>query len=540
MILYVKLVDIIKRTITPSQLLIEAGKIVQILPTEKECPYYAIMGFIDAHVHVESSMLVPAEFARLAFIQGTVATISDPHEIGNVLGIEGVRYMLQNAKQVPFKFCFGAPSCVPATHFETSGAIITLEDIKKLFIEDNLTYLAEMMNYPAVINRDAEVMDKIQLAKMLGRQVDGHAPAVRGKDIEQYISAGITTDHECVTQEEAREKLELGMKIMIREGSAAKNFEALIDLVREYPDRMMFCSDDKHPDDLLIGHINTLVKRAVGKSIDVFDVLKVACLNPILHYGLEVGQLRVSDWADFILVKDLKDFEVVETYINGQLVAKEGVTLLPFLPCEPINQFKTHFKAPKDFEFPAQVGKIKVIEALDGQLITNPLVFEPKIIDNKVVSDTERDILKIVVVNRYADTSPAIAFVKNFGLKEGAIASSVAHDSHNIIAVGTNDEDLCNAINQIIAHKGGVSVASSDIQQILPLPVAGLMSLKNGYEVAALYTEIDALAKSFGATLNAPFMTLSFMALLVIPSLKLSDLGLFDGKLFHFTDIWVN
>ncbi len=538
MLLHVQLVDVLSRSITPSEIVIEAGKIKSILPTDKTCAYFAIMGFIDAHVHIESSMLVPAEFARLAVVQGTIATVSDPHEIGNVLGIDGVRYMLKNAKQVPFKFCFGAPSCVPATSFETAGATITLADIKKLFIEDELTYLAEMMNYPAVIAGDAEAIDKINLAKLLGRQVDGHAPAVRGADICAYIAAGITTDHECITEAEAREKLELGMKVIIREGSAAKNFEALIGLLPEYPDMMMFCADDKHPDNLIEGHINHLAKRAVGKGINVFDVLKAACLNPVLHYNLPVGKLQIGDWADIVLVKDLTDFEVVQTYINGALVAENGKTLLPFLPCEVVNYFETHPKQATDFELPAQAGKLRVIEALDGQLVTNPLLFEPKIQHNKVVSDTERDILKIVVVNRYKDSLPAIAFVKNFGLKQGAIASSVAHDSHNIIAVGTNDADICAAINLIIAAKGGISAVSAEVQALLPLPVAGLMSTEDGYTVAQQYIAIDALAKQFGATLASPFMTLSFMALLVIPSLKLSDLGLFDGRRFSFTDLW--
>jgi len=535
-----QVVNILTRTITPAKIHIKNGKIEKIMPTEEPCPYFAIGGFIDAHVHVESSMLVPAEFARLAVVHGTVATISDPHEIGNVLGIEGVRFMLRNAAQVPFKFCFGAPSCVPATAFETAGAVITLADLESLFIEDGLTYLAEMMNYPAVLAKDTEVLAKIALAKKLGKQIDGHAPTLRGEDARRYIEAGMSTDHECLSEPEAREKLIYGMKIMIREGSAAKNFEALVDLIREYPDEMMFCTDDKHPHDLIEGHINHLAKRAVAKGIDVFDVLKVACLNPILHYGLAVGRLREGDWADFVLVKDLVNFDVFQTYINGEIVAENGQSLLPFLPCEPVNYFHTSLKSRQDFELPVQAGKIKVIEALDGQLVTNPLVFEPKIENGLVVADTDRDILKIVVVNRYQNAPPAIAFVKNFGLKHGAIASSVAHDSHNIIAVGTNDTDLCQAINLVIEAQGGLTAVKGGEQKLLPLPVAGLMSLENGYQVAKLYVEIDAFAKRLGATLADPFMTLSFMALLVIPSLKISDLGLFDGEKFNLTEIWVN
>ena len=451
--------------------------------------------------------------------------------------------MLRNAEKTPFKFCFGAPSCVPATTFETAGATITAQDIEELFVKEGLSYLCEVMNYPAVLAGEAEIWEKINLAKKLGKNIDGHAPAVRGEDVRQYIAAGITTDHECFTEAEALEKLEYGMKIIIREGSAAKNFEALIDLVPRFPHMMMFCSDDKHPDELVLGHINQLAKRAVAKGIDVFDVLRVACLNPIEHYGLDMGQLREGDWADFILVKDLVNFEVVQTYIQGELVAEEGKSLLPRLACEPVNFFETHLKKVEDFAIalPADYreGKqIKVIEALDGQLITNPLLLEPKIAAGKVVADTEQDILKIVVVNRYQDTPPAIAFVKNFGLKQGAIASSVAHDSHNIIAVGTNDEDLCKAVNLIIEAKGGIAAAFGEEKRLLPLPVAGLMSTGDGYEIAEQYIQIDNYAKELGSTLNSPFMTLSFMALLVIPSLKLSDLGLFDGKKFNFTEIW--
>jgi adenine deaminase len=482
-------------------------------------------------------MLVPTEFARLAVVHGTVATVSDPHEIGNVLGVEGVKYMIENGKKSPLKFHFGAPSCVPATKFETAGAEIDAEDIGRLMADPDIFYLAEVMNYPGVIHRDPEVMAKIGNAKRSGKPIDGHAPGVRGNDLEKYVSAGISTDHECFTAEEASEKLALGMKVIIREGSAAKNFDALIGLLDKHWESMMFCSDDKHPDDLAISHINALCARAVKAGNDVFKVLQAACVNPADHYKMDVGLLREGDPADFIMVENLEDFNVIRTYIDGTPVAENGKSLLGPVPFTTPNAFDVLPKSPSDFRVERTGGNIRVIEALEGQLITNELhhnlTSDPKYID----SDIERDILKITVVNRYSEARPAIAFIRNFGLKRGAIASSVAHDCHNIVAVGTNDEDLCAAVNLIIAQKGGVCAVSGHLQKALPLPVAGIMSDRDGWETGRLYQEIDAMAKDFGSTLKAPLMTLSFMALLVIPDLKLSDKGLFSGKSFEFVNL---
>ena len=482
-------------------------------------------------------MLVPSEFARLAVPHGTVATVSDPHEIANVLGLEGVEYMIQNGSKVPFKFYFGAPSCVPATPFETAGAEITPEDIEELFLRPEVKYLAEMMNWPGVLNQDPLVLQKITLAAKFGKPVDGHAPGLRGEQARQYAAAGISTDHECFTAEEALDKLAVGMKILIREGSAAKNFEALIDLLPQYPDQMMFCSDDKHPDNLVECHINGLVKRALARGIDIFAVLKAACVNPVLHYGLEVGLLREHDPADFIVVDSLEDFNVIETFINGQLVAENGVTKLEYTPSETINNFNTSQKSPEDFHFLVDgPTRLNIIEAYDGQLITGRLT-APALItpENNAIADPARDILKIAVVNRYRHEKPALAFIKNFNLKSGAIASTVAHDSHNIIAVGCDDASICKAVNLLIEVQGGVAAVNGGDIKLLPLPVAGLMSAENGYEVAQAYADIDAMSKEMGSTLKSPFMTLSFMALLVIPSLKLSDQGLFDGEAFTFT-----
>jgi len=533
-------VDIPNREIYAVSINILNGKIAKLTKIEADSSLpYLMPGFIDAHVHVESSMLVPSEFARLAVVHGTVATVSDPHEIANVCGMEGVEYMIDNGRQVPFKFYFGAPSCVPATPFETAGGEINAADIENLMSRPEIHYLAEMMNWPGTVNRDELVMEKIRISKKYGKPIDGHAPGLKGELAEKYVSAGPSTDHECFTAEEALGKLKLGMKIAIREGSAAKNFEALIDMIDEYPEMIMFCSDDKHPDNLAVSHINELAARAVAKGKDVFHVLQAACLNPIAHYSLNVGQLRKGDPADFILVKDLKDFKVISTYIDGEKVAENGKTLIKPIKNEIINNFNTSIKKPEDFQLKANGTKVRVIEALDGQLITPEIKGEILIKDGFAESNPAEDILKITVVNRYEDAPPAIAFIKNFGLKTGAIASSVGHDSHNIIAVGIDDESICKAVNLIIAAKGGVSAVSGEQEEILPLPVGGIMSASDGYEVAAAYTRIDRLAKEMGATLNSPFMTLSFMALLVIPDLKLSDKGLFNGQRFEFEEVFL-
>lgn len=533
-------VDIPNRQIYSVEIEVQDGKISQIskIPDNPTLPFL-MPGFIDAHVHVESSMLVPSEFARLAVCHGTVGTISDPHEIANVCGVKGVDYMIENGKQVPFKFYFGAPSCVPATPFETAGAEVDAQDIENLMSRPEIHYLAEMMNWPGTVNRDPMVMEKIKIAQKYGKPIDGHAPGLKGELAEKYVSAGPSTDHECFTYEEALDKVKLGMKIAIREGSAAKNFEALIDLIDEYPEMIMLCSDDKHPDNLAISHINELAARAVAKGKDVFDVLRAACLTPISHYSLKVGQLRPGDPADFILAKDLKDFQILATYINGEKVAENGTTLIPSIKNELINNFDTDLKSPEDFKLETKGNQVRVIEALDGQLITPEISGEVLIIDGFAESNVAKDILKITVVNRYQNSDPAVAFIKNFGLKTGAIASSVGHDSHNIIAVGVDDESICKAVNLIIQAKGGISAVSGEKEEILPLPVGGIMSASDGYEVADAYTQIDKMAKEMGSKLNSPFMTLSFMALLVIPDLKLSDKGLFDGQKFEFTEIFL-
>lgn len=530
-------VDVENRKIFSAEVSIVDGKIASVKEKNHDVQNYILPGFVDAHIHIESSMLVPSEFARLAVLHGTVGTISDPHEIANVLGKDGVYYMIENGKQVPLKFHFGAPSCVPATSFETAGAVIDSNDIKELLSSPDINYLAEMMNYPGVLFDDEEVLKKIFWAKHFNKPVDGHAPGLRGKDAQKYIAAGISTDHECFTFDEAKEKLLLGMKVIIREGSAAKNFEALIDLLPKHYENMMFCSDDKHPDDLIVGHINQLCARAVARGIDVFKVLKSACVNPVKHYNMNVGLLQEGDSADFIVVDDLIDFKVLQTYIDGQLVAENGESFIESIPFEKPNNFNVSPKSINDFRIEGNSEKIRVIEALDGELITNEIHSEAILKDGNLISDVENDILKMAVVNRYQNTKPSIAFIKNFGLKTGAIASSVAHDCHNIVVVGTSDEEICNAVNLIIENRGGVCAVNGNQRKNLALPVAGIMSAENGWKAGKDYQEIDAMAKELGSKLQAPFMTLSFMALLVIPDLKLSDKGLFSGQKFEFVSL---
>ncbi|PKR80464.1 adenine deaminase [Brumimicrobium salinarum] len=532
------IVDIQNKKIIKGVLKVEKGKIHSITPHNDVPNQYILPGFIDAHVHVESSMLIPSEFARLAVKQGTVATISDPHEIGNVLGRSGVEYMVKNGNKTPFKFFFGAPSCVPATTFETAGAEIDLEDLRELFKLPRVNYLAEMMNYPGVLFRDKNVMAKIELAKSLNKRVDGHAPGLRGEDAKKYIEAGIETDHECFTKEEALDKLKHGMKILIREGSAAKNFEALWTLIDEYPNEIMLCSDDKHPNDFVVGHINKLVARAITKGCNLFNVLQAACLNPIEHYRMDVGQLRIGDQADFCIVEDLKDFNVSQTIIDGKIVFENDEVKFPRVEAEVPNNFNCKPIELSQLKVPATGDTVRVIVVEDGQLVTKETIQTIKPENGELLADVENDVLKVVVVNRYFDAEPAVAFIKNFGLKEGAIASCVAHDSHNIIAVGTNDFDLQKAINLIIKEKGGISLANGKEEEVLGLPVAGIMTTDDGEKVAALYEFLDKRAKKLGSKLTSPYMTLSFCALLVIPQLKLSDKGLFDGSKFEFVSLF--
>ncbi|MEW6052345.1 MAG: adenine deaminase [Nitrospirota bacterium] len=534
------IVDVPGKEIFPGTLIIADGRITDIVREDNQYPHYIIPGFIDAHVHIESSMLVPSEFARIAAVHGTVATVSDPHEIANVLGTDGVRYMIDNARSVPVRFYFGAPSCVPATEFETSGAALGISEVEELLKMPEIHYLGEVMNFPGVISGNTEVHEKIRLAQKYGKPADGHAPGLRGNDLKKYLSAGISTDHETLSREEGIEKIRLGMKLLIREGSAAKNFDELITLVDKYPEQCMFCSDDAHPDALQQGNINLMVARAARLGIDHMKVLQAACVNPVRHYGLHAGLLRIGDSADFLIVNNLKDFTVLSTCIQGMAVAEAGKSLIPRTEVKMINRFCAERKKTDDFRLHVRSDRIRVIEAIDEQLITGSLTAAVSATGGNAVSSVERNLHKIVVVNRYQETAPAIGFIRNFGLTRGAIASSIAHDSHNIIATGVSDEDICRAVNLVIAHKGGICAVSGDKEMILPLPVAGIMSNEEHTDVAAKYSALDSMAKELGSMLSAPFMTLSFMALPVIPKLKITDKGLFDAERFRYVDLFVN
>lgn len=533
------LVDVVQKRVFPAEIFIENMRVQKIREIDEHLDVYLMPGFIDAHVHIESSMLVPSEFARLALAHGTVATVSDPHEIANVLGVKGLDFMLDNASKVPLKFYFGVPSCVPATAFETSGSVLDSSIVQTLLEREEFKYLSEMMNFPGVIYDDKEVWAKIQAARKNNKPIDGHAPGLSGEGLQKYASAGISTDHESVSVEEAIEKINLGIKLQIREGSAAKNFEALYPVIDQYPDDVMLCSDDRHPDDLLEGHVNDFVVRALNKGLDLFNVLRSVTYNPVKHYNLDVGLLQEGDPADFILVKDLKTFDILSVFLNGEKAYDKGKLLFSSPKIEPVNNFNIDFISTDDIRLKSEGSSAKVMLARDGDLYTGYQISEVISENGYLKADTDNDILKIVVVNRYQQSKPQIALVKGFGLKKGAIAGSVAHDSHNIIAVGTNDDDIVQAINLVIKERGGMVAVHDSSTYVLPLPVAGLMSDKNGEEVAHLYKKINQIAKGWGSTLHAPFMTLSFMALLVIPELKIGDKGLFDGKEFKFTNLFV-
>lgn len=533
------IVDVLKRSIIQGRLFVENGKVKEIVPCGTSNPQFILPGLIDAHVHIESSMLVPSEFAKVAVKHGTVATVSDPHEIANVLGMEGVKFMIENSKKVSFKIFWGAPSCVPATSFETSGFKINKNEIRELLSSDDIYYLSEVMNYPGVIYGDPEVVGKIEAAKKSGKPIDGHAPGIIGEQLAKYAQAGITTDHECFTKEEALEKIRNGITIQIREGSAAKNFDSLCELIDEFPDKVMLCSDDLHPDDLLKGHINLLIKKGIEKGIDFFNLLRAATVNPVKHYNIDVGLLQEGDPADFILVNNLKDFNIMETFINGNQVFDGENSLIDYKEIRVINNFNCSPISEFNIELEATTGQqMKVIEVIDKELITISKVLPVFVMNGKAISNVEDDVLKIVVVNRYWHSRPQVGFIKNFGLKNGALGSCIAHDSHNIIAVGCTDREIVSVVNAIIANKGGIAVCHNNKIESLELEIAGIMTSKSASEVAEKYMSISKAAKELGSSLTAPLMTLSFMALLVIPSLKLGDRGLFDGEKFRFTELF--
>lgn len=535
-----KIVDVVNSRIFKGTITVDNGVIVNIIEDDNDIDQIIMPGLVDSHVHIESSLLVPTEFARLVVPHGTVASVSDPHEIANILGIKGVQYMIEEGALVPFKFFFSAPSCVPATVFETSGCTLDAAAVDELLSKEEIKYLGEMMNYPGVVYDDEEVMKKIESAKRHGKPIDGHAPLLSGDELKKYVNAGISTDHECSTLQEALDKAALGMIIQVREGSAANNFNALIPLIEHYPENVMFCTDDAHPHELINTHINGLVKRAIALGYNELDVIKAATLTPVRHYNLEVGLLQVNDPADMIVVDNLTDFNVINTYINGELVAANGRALLKPVVIETINNFQTEHVCPDDFKVLDKGKDVRMIGVIKGELITEMIIDRPKSLDGYLECDIERDILKIAVISRYEKKKLTVGFVKNFGLKKGALASSVAHDSHNIVVIGCSDREMTEAVNMIIDSKGGFSVYSEEEQMMLSLPVAGLMTDEDAHKVANEYVKIRDLSIKLGSQLSDPFMTMGFMPLLVIPFMKISDKGIFDCQKFEITSLYVD
>lgn len=535
-----QIVDVVAGRVYTGTIEISKGIIVSVTEDPGVFGPLILPGLIDSHIHIESSMLVPSEFARIAVLHGTTAVVADPHEIANVLGLEGVRFMIDNGSKVPFNFYYGAPSCVPATSFESAGAVLSSDKVEEMLSWPEINFLSEMMNFPGVLAGDETVVAKLAAAKKHNKPVDGHAPGLRGDDVSNYAQAGITTDHECSSKEEALDKINAGIKILIREGSAARNFNDLIGLISEYPGMIMFCSDDKHPDDLIKGHINTLVKRSVDAGYNFMNTIRACTLNPVRHYNLDAGLLQKGDKADFILVDNAKDFNILSTYISGKLVADDGVSLIESVPVQIVNNFNPLMPNEQDLKVQANHDTIRVIEAHNGQIFTSSLKVKAKSENGIIVSDIDNDILKIVVLNRYSHEKPAVGFIKGFKLKKGAIASSIAHDSHNLIAVGVDDNSILKAMYSIIKNGGGISLYADDSHFLLSLPIAGLMSNEDGYKIAECYSKINEAAHQLGTDLDAPFMTLSFMSLLVIPELKLSNKGLFDSTTFSFINLFDN
>jgi adenine deaminase len=533
-------VDIEKRRRFKGEVGVKEGKIEYIRECEHNEESFILPGFVDSHVHIESSMAVPSVFAEMVIPRGTVAVVSDPHEIANVMGVPGIDFMIENAKQVPLKIYFGVPSCVPATPFESSGAEINAETVEKLLKRNDLYYLSEMMNFPGVLQKMPEVMQKIEAAIKQHKRVDGHAPGLRGKEAKMYAEAGISSDHECTNREEAVDKITAGMKIAIREGSAAKNFDALYSLIDQYPDHVMLCTDDSHPETLLEeGHIDKIIRKGLGKGIDIYHLLQAATINPVKHYNLNVGLLKEGDPADFIVVEDLENFKVRETIIDGIPVYQNQAIQFKSAPSKPMNVFNRKKITREQIEIKAKTEKIRVMEVSDGSLYTGQTVEKATVKEGKVISDPQRDILKMVVMSRYKNEPVQIGFIKNFQLKKGAIASSIAHDSHNIIAVGTTDDDILAVVNKLIECKGGIVVGNTKNQMAMPLEIGGIMTQKSGREIADRYQQLMKKTREYGCTLNSPLMTLAFMSLLVIPELKLGDKGLFDVNKFEFVDVFV-
>ena len=562
------MLDVLTDSVYPARITIEDGIFKEIVPiqvseeTQIDVEGLMLPGFIDSHIHIESSMMTPAQFAKVAVRHGTTAVVCDPHEIANVHGIDGVEFMIENASTVPFNFYFAAPSCVPATSFETSGAVLDSEDIEYLLQKPEVVALAEMMNFPGVIGADEEVLRKLRIARKYNKPIDGHAPLVSGKELDKYIEQGIVTDHECSNFHEAIEKKQKGMKIMVRDGSSAKNMEALFDFsqrIEYYKNQDSFgiiptevlsrrlhspifdfmVSDDKNPRDLVNGHLNESVKKAVGLGIDLIKAIEMVTINPAAHYGLDGGSIVTGSKADFIIVDNLDELNILKTYISGECVFDGENVLFDVEDVEFVNSMNVDKKSSEDFNiyFNGDECEVNVIQCFDGDLLTKKATAKLKTQNGIVQPDISEDVLKMAVVERHGSNNVANAFIKGFGLKKGAIASSVSHDSHNIVVIGYSSEKMAEAVNMVIENMGGIAVVSDDFEDSLSLPIAGLMSNQEGIVTAKKLRTLQKMAFAMGCRLTAPFMTMAFMSLLVIPSIKLSDKGLFDGDRFEFMDV---
>lgn len=546
--------------IYPAEIEIENGIIKCVKKIKGDFQGIMVPGLIDAHIHIESSMLTPSFFAQAAVPHGTTAIVADPHEIANVMGLDGINLMLKDAKNIPLRIFFTAPSCVPATSFETSGAIIGPDEIDILMKKEEVVALGELMNFPGVINEDDLVIEKIQIAHHHKKPVDGHAPLLSGAELCKYVSKGISTDHECISMAEAREKKELGMKIMIREGSSAKNLEDLISLGGEF-----LVSDDIHPGDLSQGHMDHIIKKAIICGLDPIEAVKMVTINPSNHYSLNMGAISPGREANLIMVDDLENFNVKKVYIGGELVAKNKTALFNPTHISSGNTIFLEKTKPSDFTIPLSGNEVMVrtIDVLDEQLITSESEAIMQITNKEIVADVEQDILKIAVIERYGKSiskistknkqfsqlsknevilgnnnkKMALAFVRGFGIKEGAFASSVAHDSHNVIVVGTDSNYMARAVNILIENNGGLVAVSKNSQKSLKLPIAGLMASESAEIISSKLEDLHSMAGEMGCSLKSPFMTMSFLALLVIPNLKISDKGLFDVSKFEFVNV---
>ncbi len=537
MIIKGNILNIYTDEIYPGEIEIEKGVIQSIREVSSFFNEIIVPGFIDSHIHIESSKLTPSRFAEIALKHGTTSVVADPHEIANVMGLEGIEYMLNDARNSPLKFNFAAPSCVPTTEYETAGATIDSNVIDDLLRKDEFVSLGEVMDYNGVIEGKEDLIAKIESAKKHKKPIDGHAPLVTGEDLQKYVKYGIDTDHECTSKREAAEKRRMGVKIMIREGSESHMLEELL-----HSDADFIVSDDICAEDLIDGHIDKLLRKAVSLGMDAFEALKLVTINPAKHYNLNVGSITPGKQADLVFIDNLEDFNVKRVIVDGNTIYKKQKLLYRANPMPVKTTLKITPKTAEDFDVKAQdenhkSATVNVINVEDNTIISSHDTAKLSIDRNTVIPSVFEDILKISVIERYGGNTIANGFVHGFNIKNGAIASSVSHDSHNIIAVGTNSQYIAEATNKIIENKGGLVAMSNKEMIDLPLPIAGLMSDKSANVVSKVSSSLNELVSSMGCTLSSPYTTLSFLALPVVPSIKITNKGLFDVDANKFIDV---